>query len=226
MRVCPDAVFRRLLALIVLSVSAGLITQGSARVFGHDHLLGFVRFFDLDGESNFPTWLSSSALLLCALVLAAIAWLKSAVGDPFRRHWWGLSIVSLYLSLDETAMLHDDLIVNFIGRIQTLPGSPHLRWIPIGLTVSIVFLVCYWRFWRALAPRARRQMMAAAACYVGGALGMETIGGAYASRHGIRTFDYALLVACEEGLEMLGIALYLRTVLRYYRDIELAATQP
>ena len=72
MKVLPDAVFRWLVATIILLLIAGIATQWSARVLGKDHLLGLVRFFDLDAEANLPTWFSSSTLLLCALVLAGI----------------------------------------------------------------------------------------------------------------------------------------------------------
>ncbi len=60
-------------------------------------------------ESNVPTWFSSSQLLAIGLVLAALA-----VRDVrFRRPaTWGLALVPLlftFLSLDETAMLHERL---------------------------------------------------------------------------------------------------------------------
>jgi hypothetical protein len=56
--------------------------------------------------------------------------------------------------------------------------------------------------------------MLAGAGYVGGALGMEMIGGAYASAYGYDAY-YPVLTIVEETLEMLGILLFLHALLCY-----------
>jgi len=59
--------------------------------------------------------------------------------------------------------------------------------------------------------------MAAAATYLGGALGVEMLGGRYASLYGTKTLAYSLLVAVEEGLEMAGSVLFIDALLDYLR---------
>jgi hypothetical protein len=65
-----------------------------------------VRLLDLDGEFNLPTWFSSSQLLLLAFT-ALVAW-KLDSGRWLDRHGWLLlGLLFLYLSVDETAIIHE-----------------------------------------------------------------------------------------------------------------------
>lgn len=48
--------------------------------------------------------------------------------------------------------------------------------------------------------------------YVGGAVGFEMLGGRYASIHGLDNLGYVLLVTAEEGLEMSGVILFIRSL--------------
>ena len=219
MKVSPDKVFRWLVVMIVVLVVADIATQWTARAFGKDHLLGFVRFFDLDEEANLPTWFSSSTLLLCALVLAGIAMAKSAEGDPFRVQWWILSLASVYLSIDETARIHDDLFPNVIRWLGKMNGAIPFLWTPVGIIAVSFFGVSYLKFARALPRATRNEFCVAAVCYVVGIVGFELIGGLYVSLYGMKDFIYVMIVVCEEGLEMLGVALYLRALMRYHRDL-------
>ena len=124
-------------------------------------------------------------------------------------------MAGLYLSLDETGQIHDNVLPNFIHLVGR-KGVPHLLWIPAAVIAVTMFGLSYLRFVRALPRATRNQLCAAAICYVGGAIACEMIGGLYVSLYGMQDFTYALLAACEEGLEMLGIALYLRVLMRYY----------
>ena len=51
--------------------------------------------------------------------------------------------------------------------------------------------------------------------YVAGALGCEFLGGRYFELHGRDNMPYALLVTCEEGLEMAGIVIFIGALLAY-----------
>ena len=52
-------------------------------------------------------------------------------------------------------------------------------------------------------------MWLGAVVYVGGALGVEMIGGAYVEEHGIWNFNTILLVNLEEVMEMYGASLFI-----------------
>jgi hypothetical protein len=56
-------------------------------------------------------------------------------------------------------------------------------------------------------------MIVAGCVYVAGALGMELVGGAWAAKHGQDNLVYSLLTTVEEGLELTGLVLFIRTLL-------------
>ena len=66
-----------------------------------------LRMFDLDGENNLPTWLSSLNLGACAVLLLVIARATQARRTVHGYHFYGLAALFLYLSLDEAAGIHE-----------------------------------------------------------------------------------------------------------------------
>ena len=54
--------------------------------------------------------------------------------------------------------------------------------------------------------------------YVIGAMGLEILGGIQDVLHGSNTLVYLLLCTIEEILEMLGIAIFIYTLLSYIRE--------
>ena len=77
-----------------------------------DHLLGtpfatVTRMFDLDGESNVPTWYSSIQWFVVFAVLFGVAERRVSLAD--RRSWFLclLPLVFLAMSADEVVQLHE-----------------------------------------------------------------------------------------------------------------------
>ena len=66
-----------------------------------------VSIFRVSSEGKIPTWYSSCALLFCSVLLAIIAFSKKNHRDPYLLHWLGLSIVFLFISLDEATAMHE-----------------------------------------------------------------------------------------------------------------------
>jgi len=170
--------------------------------------------FDMDHEINLPTWFSSSLLLVSALLLGAIGSVKRSEREPFAWHWLVLAATFAYLSLDETANLHEMLIVPIRRRLG-LGGVLYFAWVLPGAVAVAAFGLAFVRFLRHLDPAARRGMLYAAVVYVGGALGMELIGGAMADSHGFESIRYITVMMAEEALEMLGLIIFITTLLRY-----------
>ena len=67
----------------------------------------FARLLDLDLENNLPSWYSSIALLLSAVMLPIIGLHHSGRARKFARHWLALAILFLCLSVDEVASIHE-----------------------------------------------------------------------------------------------------------------------
>lgn len=163
-----------------------------------------VGLLSLSYEANLPTWYASSLLLLCALVLSAIAAEVAGRGGPYRRHWWGLAAGFLYMSIDEAVELHEHA-----GGWSGAGGVLYFDWVvPAAVVVALVG-VLYLGFVRALPAARRRWFVLAGAIYVGGAVGAELPLGWWTERAGTDSAGYVFLDWGEETLELLGVSLFL-----------------
>jgi len=55
----------------------------------------------------------------------------------------------------------------------------------------------------------------AATLYIGGTLGLELIGDYHAEKYGEENLTYNLITTVEEGLELSGLAFFIRALLKY-----------
>ncbi|UBV44328.1 hypothetical protein LAJ19_14260 (plasmid) [Deinococcus taeanensis] len=178
----------------------------------------------LNGETNLPSLFSTLLLLSAAAALGVIALARRAALDPFRRVWTGLTLLFVYLGLDEGASLHE-LLIEPVHDLVKVEGALHYAWVvPYGLLALTVFVVCL-RFLRHLPRGTRNGMLLAGAVYISGAFGLELAEGYVRTLMGRDTFLMEILITAEEALEMAGVILFLSTLLRYVRlalpDLEL-----
>ena len=179
----------------------GLGVEVAATQWRLPHIDALVPFLSLSYEHNVPTWFSSVLLFCCALALGTIA---RSPGPGRRAHWAVLGFIFLFMSLDETAQLHEHLGLLLEGR-----GVLYFSWvIPAALAVAVGGLA-FLPFLRALPSRRRNQFMAAGVTYVAGALLMELPLGWWTERAGNDNLTYAAIDHLEELLEMLGASLFL-----------------
>jgi hypothetical protein len=204
------SVLRRVLfAGMALVTGAGLaaeILKSTLRLRGNR---GAVPIFSLSYEQNIPTWYSSSLLLACSLLLFLIASATKRAGDPHVNHWRGLALGFLYISLDEVASLHE-----YTGWLK-LGGLLYFSWVIPAAVVVIVIGVSYLKFLKHLPGPTRARFLIAGAIYVGGAVGMELPLGYWTERHGTNNFGYAAIDWVEESLEILGLTLFLLSLIDY-----------
>jgi hypothetical protein len=169
-----------------------------------------VALLSLSYEANVPTWYASSLLLSCALLLAGIA--HNAATD--RRHWAALAALFCYMSLDEAAELHERL-----GGLVGGSGVFYFDWVIPASVVVAVIGAAYWRFVWRLPARLRRSVITAGALYVTGALLLELPLGYWTERAGPDNLTYALIDACEEGLELAGASLFAVALWSYLQHL-------
>jgi hypothetical protein len=176
----------------------------------------FAKAFNLDVERNIPTLYSCLALLFSSLLLGAIAYAKNLDSDRYKNHWKILSFIFLYLSLDEAGQLHEKLI-NPMRSLLNATGFLYFTWIvPIGFLVAI-FLLSYSKFLLHLPVSTKKLFVAAAALYLGGAIGVEMLGGYLASTTGQENVSYVIGTTLEELLEMLGIVVFIHALISYIK---------
>ena len=209
---------RKIACILTLVVGclclASLAGQFSKYFLGHDQVLGLVLMFDLGEEANMPTWYSSAILLFAAFLLSLIAGVKKREGDRYFPQWALLSVIFLYLSVDETAQIHE-FISDVLHNTFHTKGLLFYTWvIPYGM-LTIAIALSYLRFVFSLPAKTRNQFIIAGILYVGGALGMDFIEGRYAEFFGDQNMTMALLATVEESWEMMGVIIFSYALMSY-----------
>ncbi|NOU26671.1 MAG: hypothetical protein HOO96_02100 [Polyangiaceae bacterium] len=160
--------------------------------------------FDLDGEGNVPTWFSSAGLLACGLVAFLL-----------RRRARGLTAFAFLLSaaaVDEVAMFHERAAAWLLEHRGDVP--PITVWL-LGAVLAAALAATLVPMLRRLPPVLRTRLVVSGVVFVAAAVGVETLGQAWARRHGWHNAVYTFLVLLEECGEMLGAALCLRALLAW-----------
>lgn len=216
-RVRPDRLLKLLAGvigmLIVLSVLGDLLIAQVGTESGSP-LQTLAGRFVVDSELNLPTWYSSVALLACGVLLGAIAAAQRQTTFGHWKQWAVLSVIFVLMSLDEMASLHE-MPSGPIRRALEMDGILRFGWVVLALPVVLLLGCAYARFLWRLPARTRTLFLVAAATYVGGALGMEVVGGFLAEQYGMRDARYLTAATCEELLEMVGVAVFLLALLDY-----------
>lgn len=227
----PGALRRRLLAAAGAIAALGLAVElwhaaARAGMTRERELLEvLVPRLSLSYEHNLPTWFASSLLLACALAAGAIARscaarAPSPAGDPdargegrWRRHWWGVTAVFAYASLDEATELHEHL-----GGHLSTGGVLYFNWVIPAAALLVALAAVFLRFVRALPAVTRRRLVIAGAIYLGGAVAMELPLGWWVERAGPDGLGYALIDWIEETLELVGASLALVALVAHRQE--------
>lgn len=208
----PEKFFIAQCSLIILLFVAHLVTQSYSVLTNAADLgqVGSFSILNLDNESNLPAWYSACALFLCAVlagVIACAAWTKK---NGARYKWLGLGLLFSYLSLDESASLHEGLIPGVLRRMDVglVPGQP-FDWTPLGIALFAVVFGVYVRFWLKLPSKTRLFFALSAITFLLGAIGFEKVSHFYEALYQTEnTIAYVVTCGIEEFLEMFGIALF------------------
>ena len=169
---------------------------------------------DVDTEQSVYTWLSSSLLLVAAFLLFLISSEQARRKNPFVLHWMLLSVVFVFLSLDESVSLHEWASA-YIGRAIGAGGLFFFAWVIPAIILCLVGAILYLPFILSFPLRQRILLVLSALIFLSGAIGMEMVAGAHVEKEGLLTLSYRLFVTIEEGLEGLGVILFLYTLMMY-----------
>lgn len=204
--------------IIVILVLGSILGEIARLGYGRGSVFGLVRLFGLGQEANVPTWYSSAALLIAALLTCLITLLPIPDVRRQSKRWWGLAAVMALMSLDETALLHES-IPYFMALSLLSPDEEawYIRyaWVPFGTLVLGVLVWWFIPLWRSFPARLRSRLSFAALVFFGGALGLEFLEAAWASQFDTETFGYSALWTAQETLEMTGVALLILALYDY-----------
>jgi uncharacterized membrane protein len=208
----------RFLFLVVLGLALASLFTKFTVYFLPDYPLRdfFARRFNVDAEQTIPALYSASALLFCSILLAVIAYAKKVAGERYVRPWGALSIIFLYLSLDEAAMIHERMIGPLRSALNT-SGFLYFPWVIPGAIFVLICLLAFLPFLTHLPAKTRRLFLIAGTIFVGGAICIEIFGAPYWELYGNepKNMTYAMIATVEEFLEMLGIVVFIYALLSY-----------
>lgn len=211
----PSRVARRLGLVAAFLVAVNFGMQAFRLIAQRDHVTGLA-MLTLDGENNVPALFSTALLGLAALLLMLVAVLARRERSAEASKWVILSAGFALMTLDEALALHEHLIEPMRGLLggEQL-GIFFFAWVIPAIVLvgalAVFFLPFVFRLPRATAIA----FMAAGAIYLGGALGVELIEGWWREGHGHRNLMYHGLVSVEEGMEMVGVIVFIRALLAF-----------
>ncbi|MEA2736498.1 MAG: hypothetical protein QOE14_2949 [Humisphaera sp.] len=169
-----------------------------------------VNFFDLNGETNLPSWYSAAQLALIGALLMAFATSELRRG---ARAAWAMMLggaAFLFLSLDETTSLHErfgywlDTVRNRRHTIFHETGFWMLICAPLFIAAIALLAVGARRYLRGR-PGIALKLAAGVALFIAAAAGVEALSN-FAEAHGTAA---RALVLLEEVGEMLGATIIL-----------------
>lgn len=210
----PMTILRFFLFTIALLLTGNVVGIISKHFLGHGHLYGLVPLFNFDTESNVPTLYSYTTLLLASGLLLLTGLNERSAGRKWLT-WLGLSLVFLFLAIDEGSAFHEKFIESLRISLDT-SGALYFAWvIPYGAFVLILFLSMI-KFLIALPQKTRNLFFISGTTFVLGAIGFEMISGVFASSQKTETLLYVFLTTCEETLEMIGVAIFNYALLDHF----------
>ena len=184
--------------LLIECLAAGALLLAVAHfinvIVASDHMR---QMFDLGAEANPGAWFSSSVHLINAILLAVIA----STADRGRTRWTLLAVVVLAASMDETVSLHERLSQTLEHAFHT-SGLFAAAWVIPGMAlVGILAAMSFALLYRVAGGRI---VLAGAAVFVVGAIGVESIENARLRSVGWADPGVLAIIGVEETLEMAG----------------------
>ncbi len=209
-----------IIALGIVSISAIVSPKGDELLekkasLSYNSMSDPSRTFSVDQEANIPTWFTSGIALYLAMTAAMIASVVKSQGSKQSWAWRGISIMAIYIALDEVAGFHE-LAIEPIRDTWEISPWLYQAWV-IPAMLGVVFIgIIYSRFLWKLPIYTKIYLCLGSLTYITGAIGVEAIGGFVLTTQGLSDW-YVQLSHIEEFLEMMGLIIILYSVVEYAR---------
>lgn len=218
----------RVLTIIVICLTFASLVAGVLQFVldPEEPFLSFLTLFNVGEDTNIPTWYSSITLLLCSVLLIAIAVHKKKREEAYALHWGMLSVIFLLMSMDEVARTHE-ITGSMLkrGLVETIGVRPSgfvfFAWVIPGAIFVVLIALAYAKFLIDLPRKIRHLFLGAGTLYVAGALVLEMVSAQKESLYWGETMPRGttifvnLTTTVEELFEMLGIVIFIYALLLY-----------
>lgn len=217
------SLLKQLIVAILVLLFANIISLVVQSQTSSPYLTGLAKLFDFNEEANITTLFSTLILIGCSILLYTIFKRSRRNQDNFQKHWFILSVAFAFVAIDEFCGLHERLIP-IISDAYSLPSYLKYSWVlPYGgaVLIGISYVI---PFIKNLPAKISSLFVLSAFLYLGGAVGMELIGGNHHEIYGNETVLYATYYTLEELLEMIGSTLFLFSLIQCYNLPEISAS--
>ena len=201
--------------LFVTGSAANLIADYVARS-PEDKLARLMARFDLTAESSIPNWYSTCALMSAATLLFLIARSKYVAGSRWFIHWAVLGALFVGLSIDEASRFHE-MVNTMMSWFVNGHNLLYYPWVIPAIIFSGIVGLSYLPFLLCIERRTALLFVLAGAIYVGGAVGMDAVGGDLAEHFGKQSLYPHFSEYTEELMEDSGQLIFIYALLRYVR---------
>lgn len=175
-----------------------------------------LQYFHLDSEASFPTFFSAILLLLSSIILFLIYKRdRQEKNKKNVKYWLTLSILFLFLSVDEAIQIHERTMAATHKMISDLPNILASAWV---IPYSIFFLIVvgfFLKFIFRLPVKTRNLFILSAFIYVFAALVLELPESYFRKEYGSTHVYYSSIITLQEVLEMTGIIIFIYALLDY-----------
>jgi len=212
----PDVVGRRLAAIAVLLVIAGVVVQLVRWKGGVPGGHTLIWLFDLDTERNLPAFYSAALLALASGLLVVAAALERS--GKQRPYWGVLAGGFVLMAYDEWTARHEQLIEpvrEMLGKWDY--AIFYFAWVVPAILLIVLVGVAFAGFLGRLPRATRVRFLAAGGLYLGGAVGMEMVGSYHYAAYG-DNLTQAMIAVVEETMEMSGAIYFVYSILRHLAD--------
>lgn len=203
---------------VTILVFIGLFYYVYTDTHSDDIIDAIFEIFDVGDESSIPTLFSVVNLLIASVLSFVIYFTEKGKKNWLVIGWLVLSIVLLFLSIDEGAEIHERAGTRFLEfTALDIPLINDHKWLLAGGLLTLVVAPLFIPFLLQLDGRTRLLLVLSGAIFLGGALGLEFVGAWMMHEHGYVKSDlvYHVRRVLEEAFEMYGIALLNCTLLGY-----------
>lgn len=190
---------------------------------GENHLTQILdRLFNLMNEANFPTFFSAGLLLSASAILYFIYKSEKSINKKLSpKYWLVLSFVFLFLCLDESLQLHDELVETIRSRFTgNMSGYLYEGWVIPYAGLVLIVGAYFLNFVLRLPAKTRNLFILSGFIYVGAALGLEFFEGYEEKLNGSETFTFWFYNTVEEICEMGGLIIFIYALLDYLAPIK------
>lgn len=188
-----------------------------------------IRLFNLDAERSVPAGFSAFLLFFSSVLLFFITTMERKSGS-FVIYWSVLSFGFLVMAVDEAFSYHEYLTF-LVLRSKYLTiiahdlfgagelGLFYYAWVFPAL-VGVAFIALFFvRFLFSLPLKTRIYFLVSALIYLGGAIGMElAVGKVRELNDDVTGLMYILMATVEESLEMIGVILFIWSLMVYISE--------